>query len=61
MATWALGRMLDEARHSGFDRVLVVCEAGNLASAKTIERQGGALEDVRDTGLGTAWRYWITL
>jgi predicted acetyltransferase len=61
LATWALGRMLDEARLLGMDRVLVVCEAGNTASAKTIERQGGVLEEVRATGLGTAWRFWITL
>jgi predicted acetyltransferase len=39
----------------------VVCEAGNFASAKTIERHGGVLEEVQDIGLGTAWRYWIAL
>ncbi|HEV7976981.1 GNAT family N-acetyltransferase [Amycolatopsis sp.] len=61
VATWALGRMLDEARLLGLERVLVVCEAGNFASAKTIERHGGVLEEVQETGLGTAWRYWITL
>ena len=60
LATWALGRMLDEARGLGLTRVLIVCEAGNLASAKTIERHGGVLEDVRDTGHGTVRRYWIT-
>jgi predicted acetyltransferase len=41
--------------------VLIVCEAGNLASAKTIERHGGILEDVRDTGNGPMRRYWITI
>jgi predicted acetyltransferase len=61
LATWALGRMLDEARGLGLTRVLIVCEAGNLASAKTIERRGGVLEDVRDTGRGTVRRYWITI
>jgi predicted acetyltransferase len=61
LATWALGRMLDEARGLGLTRVLIVCEAGNLASAKTIERRGGVLEDVRDTGHGTVRRYWITI
>jgi predicted acetyltransferase len=61
LATWALGRMLDEARLLGMARVLVVCAAGNLPSAKTIERQGGVFEEVRETGLGTAWRYWIAL
>ncbi len=57
-ATWALGRMLAEARCMGMERVLVVCEAGNVASAKTIERLGGGRE-LPDSG--AAWRYWISL
>ena len=61
LATWALARMLDEARVLGLDRVLVTCEAGNVASAKTIERRGGVLEDVRDAELGTVRRYWIKI
>lgn len=61
LATWALGRIVDEARVLGMDRVLVVCEAGNGASAKTIERQGGVLEHVCDTEHGAALRYWIKL
>ena len=59
LAGWALGRMLGEARALGLDRVLVICEADNVASARTIERHGGVLEDVRDTELGPARRYWI--
>lgn len=61
LATWALGRMLDEARALGLDRVLVTCAADNIASARTIERGGGVLADIRDTELGPARRYWITL
>jgi predicted acetyltransferase len=61
LATWALGRMLGEARGLGLDRVLVVCAAGNIASARTIERNGGVLDEVRDTGLGAVRRYWITI
>ncbi|MER7455694.1 GNAT family N-acetyltransferase [Micromonospora sp. NPDC126480] len=59
LATWALGRMLGEARALGLHRVLVICEADNVASARTIERHGGMLEDVRETDLGTARRYWL--
>lgn len=59
LATWALGEMLTEARILGLDRVLLVCEAGNVPSARTIERNGGVLESVVDTELGPAWRYWI--
>ncbi|MFR9779153.1 GNAT family N-acetyltransferase [Micromonospora sp. MS34] len=61
LATWALGRMLDEARALGLDRVLVVCATDNVASARTIERHGGVLEDVRDSALDPVRRYWITL
>ncbi|MBQ0897146.1 GNAT family N-acetyltransferase [Micromonospora sp. U56] len=61
LATWALGRMLGEARALGLDRVLVTCEVDNIASARTIEHHGGVLEDVQDTELGTARRYWIKL
>ncbi|WP_433269829.1 GNAT family N-acetyltransferase [Micromonospora vinacea] len=61
LATWALDRMLGKARALGLDRVLLVCEADNTASSRTIERLGGVLEDIRDTELGPARRYWITL
>ncbi|WP_367127286.1 GNAT family N-acetyltransferase [Saccharothrix sp. HUAS TT1] len=61
VATRALGLALGEARELGLDRVLVVCEDGNTASMRTIERNGGVLEDVRDIGLGVVRRYWIDL
>lgn len=61
LATWALGRMLEEARLLGLDRVLVVCAADNIASARTIEHHGGVLEDIRETEFGAARRYWIDL
>jgi predicted acetyltransferase len=61
LATWALGRMLGEARLLGLDRVLITCEVDNIASVKTIEHQGGVLEDVRDTELSAVRRYWIKI
>ena len=61
LATWALGAVLPEARGLGLDRVLVTCDNGNLASARTIERNGGVLEDVRTAGTSTKRRYWITI
>lgn len=39
----------------GLDRVLVTCDDDNDASRRTIERNGGVLEDVR----GDKRRYWI--
>jgi predicted acetyltransferase len=49
--------MLARARALGLDRVLAVCEVGNVASARTIQRQGGVPEPLSD-GAGTR-RYWI--
>ncbi|MET9616353.1 GNAT family N-acetyltransferase [Kitasatospora indigofera] len=61
LAGWALGRMLGEARAGGLGRVLLVCEAGNVASVRTIEQQGGVLEGLQETESGVVRRYWITL
>jgi predicted acetyltransferase len=52
LATWALGRIPDEARGLGLTRMLTICEVGDLAAVKTIEPHGGVLEDVRDTRPG---------
>ncbi|MFI6850592.1 GNAT family N-acetyltransferase [Kitasatospora sp. NPDC050467] len=61
LATWALGRMLDEARQLGMDRILLGCAVDNTASARTITHHGGVFEGIRDTRLGPVQRYWITL
>jgi predicted acetyltransferase len=61
LATWALGKMLDQARELNMDRVLLVCAADNPASAKTIEHNGGVLEEIRLTKRGHTRRYWINL
>lgn len=61
LASFALGEMLVEARSSGLDRVLITCNVANEGSARTIEKHGGVLEDIRDTEIGTLRRYWITL
>ncbi len=60
LATWALRQMLAEARAAlPGDRVLAVCLADNVASARTIERVGGVLDRVGDTDHGPVRRYWI--
>ncbi|HTF06796.1 MAG TPA: GNAT family N-acetyltransferase [Asanoa sp.] len=62
LASWALGEMLVEARVVlDLDRVLIPCLRDNVASARTIERNGGVLEGIRDTERGPVRRYWITL
>lgn len=59
LGTWVLRSTLDQARALGLQRVLAVCAVDNAASAKTIERCGGVLEEVRPTPQGPARRYWI--
>ncbi len=59
VATFALGAAIAEAARRDIDPVLVTCDVDNTASARTIERHGGVLEDVRDTELGRTRRYWI--
>ncbi|MFE0099790.1 GNAT family N-acetyltransferase [Streptomyces sp. NPDC059009] len=61
LATWALGRMLDQARALRLDRVLLVCDVDNLASVKTIEHHRGVFEGIEDTEHGPVRRYWITI
>lgn len=61
IATWALEQMLNQARHRNMSRVLLVCDATNEASAKTIECNGGMLDEIRQTPHGPTRRYWINL
>ncbi|NUT22571.1 MAG: GNAT family N-acetyltransferase [Hamadaea sp.] len=61
IAGWALAEVLRRARERGMDRVLITCDDANVGSARTIERNGGVLEDVRDTALGRTRRYWVNL
>jgi predicted acetyltransferase len=56
-ASRALGLALAEARAIGLDRVLITCEAPNVASARTIESQGGRFEGFFEDKR----RYWINL
>ncbi|MFC4040120.1 hypothetical protein ACFO1B_16955 [Dactylosporangium siamense] len=39
----------------------MVCAAGNAASAKTIERCGGAFEGIQEAESGRLRRYWFDL
>lgn len=62
-ATRLLALMLDRARAIGLTRVLVTCESDNIGSARTIEKNGGLLEDRRvspESGRPIN-RYWIAL
>jgi predicted acetyltransferase len=54
-ATRALTLALDRAAELGIDRALVTCDDDNEPSRRTIERNGGVLEDIRRGRR----RYWI--
>ena len=56
-AARALALGLEEARALGLDRVLVTADETNAPSWRTIEANGGVLEDVRKGKR----RYWIAL
>ncbi|MFJ2551354.1 GNAT family N-acetyltransferase [Microbacterium sp. NPDC087591] len=63
-ASAALALGLDRAREIGLDRVLITCDDDNIASARTIERAGGVLQDVSDQsarGHALLRRYWVQL
>jgi predicted acetyltransferase len=51
----ALALALPRAAELGLDRVLLTCDEPNVASARTIERNGGVYEDTRNGKR----RYWI--
>ncbi|MDU4696493.1 MULTISPECIES: GNAT family N-acetyltransferase [Paenibacillus] len=59
-ATLMLKLALDEARELGIDEVLVVCDADNIASEKTILNNGGKRDQdfVEEDG-NVIRRYWI--
>ena len=54
-ATRMLAAVLPEAARRGLDQVLVTCDVDNIASLKTIEANGGELEDQR----GVKLRFWL--
>ncbi len=56
-ATYACSWGLDHLRHLGVERALITCDDDNAASAATILRNGGVLEDVRNGKR----RYWVDL
>jgi predicted acetyltransferase len=54
-ASRALALAVRRAAELGLDRVLLTCDEPNVASARTIERNGGVYEDTRHGKR----RYWI--
>ena len=61
IATRMIGLALEECRKLGIYRVLMVCDKENIGSAKSIERNGGVLENEVIVDGITEQRYWINL
>ena len=61
IGTQMVGLALKECAKLGIDRVLMVCDKSNIASAKTIVRNGGVLENEIEEDGCVEQRYWITL
>lgn len=61
VATKMISLALDECRRLGIDRVLMTCDKENVASARTIIKNGGVLENEVDDEGETVQRYWIDL
>ena len=60
-ATEQIALALNECKKLNIKKVLMTCRKQNLASAKTIQKNGGVLEnEVIDNG-ETIQRYWINL
>lgn len=61
IATGMIALALEECRKLGIDNVLMCCDKNNIASARTIEKNGGVLEnEVLFDGVPVL-RYWIKL
>ena len=58
-ATQMIALALEECRALGIAQVLMVCNQNNIASAKSIEKNGGVLENVLEVDGEFEKRYWI--
>lgn len=61
IATKMIALALEECRKLGIPKVLMVCEKENVGSAKSIQNNGGVLENEIEVDGVMEQRYWITL
>ena len=61
VATRMLAAALEVCRELGLSRVMIACDSENAASARTIERCGGVLENEAPEDGRLTRRYWIDL
>ena len=60
-ASQMLAMALEKAKARGLARVLVTCDDDNIASARTIERNGGIWENTIQKDGEAIRRYWINI
>lgn len=60
-ATQMIGLALKECKTLGINKVLMVCDKENIGSAKSIQNNGGIMENEIVVDGITEQRYWITL
>ncbi|MDD5898490.1 MAG: GNAT family acetyltransferase, partial [Clostridia bacterium] len=56
-----IGLALEECRKLGIDRVMMACNKENVGSAKSIQNNGGVLENEITVDGEVVQRYWIAL
>jgi predicted acetyltransferase len=61
IATKMIALALDKCKILGIERVLMVCDKENIASAKSIIKNGGVLENEVVVDSIVEQRYWIEL
>ena len=60
-ATKMLSMALDVCKSLGIEKCLITCDKSNIASARTIMKSGGILENEIIDGEEIISRYWISL
>lgn len=60
-ASEALRQALEIVKGFGVDKALVVCHKTNIGSARTIQKNGGVLENEVEIDGETFQRYWIDI
>ena len=61
IATEQIRLALEKCRELGIERVLMDCDKTNIASAKSIQKNGGVLENEVLIDGEMVQRYWINL
>ena len=61
IATKMIGLALEECKKLGIEKVLMVCDKENIGSAKSIQNNGGILENEIEVEGVVEQRYWINL